>query len=72
MVPEAVPALVVWAGTQGLDDNDAPILAAAAAAKVDALVTGDRRHFGPLFGQTLRGVRILSLADAIELVLRGN
>ena len=33
------------------------------------LATGDLRDFGRLFGKSLRGVRILSLAKAIEAVL---
>jgi predicted nucleic acid-binding protein len=44
----------------GLPAKDQPVLAAAIAARADRLVTGDRAHFGPLFGQTIQGVRILS------------
>ena len=69
-VPEAPAELVQWAAARGLPANDAPILAAAAHARAELLVTGDIRDFGPLFGRTLRGVRIASLADAIEIVLK--
>lgn len=61
--------LIRWAVTQGLPAKDAPILAAAVQARADLLVTGDRRHFGPLFGRTLKGVRVLSLADGLAAVL---
>jgi predicted nucleic acid-binding protein len=67
---EAPPEeLLVWAEAQGLPAKDAPILAAAVQAGADLLVTGDRRHFGPLFGRSLQGVRILSLADGLAAVL---
>ena len=61
--------LVAWAADQGLPAKDAPILAAAVAARADLLVTGDRRHFAPLFDRTVRGVRIVRPADAVVLVL---
>jgi uncharacterized protein len=66
-----VPAegLLLWAEAQGLPAKDAPILAAAVSARADLLVTGDRRHFGPLFGRVLRGVRVLSLAEGLAAVL---
>jgi uncharacterized protein len=44
----------------GLPGKDQPVLAAAIAARADRLATGDRTHFGPLFGRTIQGVRILS------------
>lgn len=68
-VPEASPAGVAWARRQGLPDEDVPILAAAAHATADVLVTGDRTHFGHLFGRTVGGVRILRLADTLHLLL---
>jgi len=49
--------------------KDAPILAAAAAARVDLLVTGVRTHFGHLFGQRLRDVTIVLPAEALARVL---
>jgi predicted nucleic acid-binding protein len=69
-VPEAGPGLVSWAAGHGLPENDAPILAAAAAAEVDLLVTGDRRHFGHLFGETIGRVRVVPLRDALRLASR--
>lgn len=69
VVPEAPPATVRWAREQGLPAEDAPVLAAAVAAGADALVTGDVRHFSPLFGRTMRGVRVMRLADALKSLL---
>jgi predicted nucleic acid-binding protein len=46
IVPESAEHLA-WA-RQLIDEKDAPILAAARAAKVDTLLTGDVRHFGAL------------------------
>jgi predicted nucleic acid-binding protein len=68
MVKEADPRLVAWATGLGLPANDAPILAAAVAGGVDALVTGDRRHFGTLFDARHAGVLVVSPATALELV----
>ncbi len=69
LVAEAPAALVEWAHEQGLRLKDAPILAAAAYAEADVLVTGDARDFGALYGRTLRGVRVLAPARALERVL---
>lgn len=49
--------------------KDAPVLAAAIASGADVLVTGDRMHFGHLFGRRGRGVKVLSPADALGLLL---
>ncbi len=68
--PEASPSDVSWAIDQGLPLKDAPVLAAAAAARADLLVTGDRTHFGHLFGQRLRGVEVAPPADALARVLK--
>jgi len=51
-----------------LPDKDRPVLAAAIALGCEALVTGDRTHFGPGYGRTFGGVTIhspRSLADAV-------
>ena len=67
--PEAGAAGVLWARSTGLPDKDAPILAAAAAAGADLLVTGDRADFGPLYGKRFRGVEVLPPRTAIERIL---
>jgi predicted nucleic acid-binding protein len=66
---EASAALVRWALERGLPLKDAPILAAAVAARADLLVTGDRKHFGYLCGTTLRGVEVVAPAEALARVL---
>ena len=67
-VSEGGPGLVGWASGLGLPENDAPILAAAAASDAELLVTGDRRHFGYLYGQTIGRVRVVSLREALKMV----
>jgi predicted nucleic acid-binding protein len=42
-----------------LAEKDRPILAMAVAAQATHLLTGDVRHFGRYFGQTVAGVQIL-------------
>ena len=41
-----------------LPEKDVPILLAAISAGATHLITGDKTHFGPLFGQTVSGVLI--------------
>lgn len=51
-----------------LPEKDRPVLAATIHHRCDTLVTGDRTHFGALYGKTFRGVTVLSpamLADAV-------
>lgn len=65
---EAAPATLAWAVTQRLPPKDAPILAAAVESRCHLLVTGDRTHFGTLFGRRLRGTVVLLPVDAIGLL----
>jgi predicted nucleic acid-binding protein len=67
--PEGGSRLMRMAADRGLAANDAPILAAAVAAGVDLLVTGDLTHFGHLFGSEVGGVRVVSPAEALALLL---
>jgi len=67
--PEAPSSLVTWALGHGLPLKDAPILAAAVQARSDVLVTGDRTHFGPLYGRSFEGVLVLSPAEALARLL---
>jgi predicted nucleic acid-binding protein len=67
--PEAPSKDVAWALERGLPLKDAPILAAAAQARCDVLVTGDRTDFGHLYGTRLRGLEVLSPADALARLL---
>lgn len=52
-----------------LPEKDRPVLAAAIHYHCDLLVTGDRTHFGSLYGKTIRGVTILSPAMLAEVAL---
>jgi hypothetical protein len=49
-----------------LADKDRPILGAAVAAVCPHLVTGDRRHFGALYGRSIGGVLILTPAQYLR------
>jgi len=64
--PEPSSALVSAAKDCALPEKDAPILAAAIAARADVLVTGDRRHFGPLYGKSIHEVLVLTPAIALS------
>lgn len=66
---EPTPGGVATAASAGLPDKDAPILAAAMGAHADILVTGDRQHFGGLFGQVIEGVTVISPAEAVMRLL---
>ncbi|MGE3424837.1 MAG: PIN domain-containing protein [Dehalococcoidia bacterium] len=55
---EVAPS-VVFALPVTLAEKDVPILCAAIRAKCDLLVTGDRRDFGHLFEQDVRGVTVI-------------
>ena len=63
------PALERAQSVKLSDAPDIPILAAALQAGADGLVTGDRRAFGPFFGQRIRSLRILQLRDALTAIL---
>lgn len=52
-----------------LPEKDQPVLAAAIRMKCEALVTGDRTHFGLLYGKTIAGVTIHSPRSLAEVLL---
>ena len=52
-----------------LPPKNRPVLAAAIRLRCDALVTGDRTHFGPLYGKVVRGVAVHSPQSIAELLL---
>ncbi len=56
--------------TLPLPEKDRPVLAAAIRHGCAALVTGDRSHFGPLYGKTLHGVAIHSPRSLAEALLK--
>jgi uncharacterized protein len=49
-----------------LDAKDQPILLAAIHAKADYLLTGDAKHFEPLYGKRIEGVLIIRPAQYFE------
>ncbi len=53
-----------------LPRKDLPALASAIALRCDALVTGDLTHFGPMMGQTVRGVTVHTPRSLAETVWR--
>jgi predicted nucleic acid-binding protein len=61
--PLDIPELIA------LPEKDRPVLAGAIQAQADHLVSGDKRHFGPLYGTTIRGVRITAPSE-LHAVLR--
>jgi uncharacterized protein len=62
-----LPADTLLASSVGLPDKDVPILAAAISGKATHLVTGDVRHFRPLYGVTVGGVLVMKTADYLRL-----
>jgi hypothetical protein len=64
--PGALPARVAAI----VHEKDRPVVAAAARLRCDALVSGDRTHFGALYGEEVLGVAIhspRSLAEWLRL-----
>lgn len=55
---------------QWLPEKDRPVLLAAIALRSDALVTGDKTHFGAGYGQSFAGVTLHSPAQlALALLI---
>lgn len=52
-----------------LPEKDRPVLAAAVRLRCEALVTGDRTHFGALYGKKVAGVVIHSPRSLAEALL---
>lgn len=69
LVAEPSQAEIQLAATRRLPDKDLPILAVAIAARASALVTGDRRDFGQLYGTTVEGIAVLTPAGAVSIAL---
>jgi predicted nucleic acid-binding protein len=51
-----------------LDQKDRPVLASAIQHRCQALLTGDKTHFGRLYGQTIAGVSIYSPQGLAEIL----
>lgn len=65
IVPEASTATRL-PDAVSLPEKDAPILLAAVVASATHLLTGDKRHFGALFGQSIDGVLIQRPSSFLE------
>jgi len=70
-VTEPSPAWLETARNNGVPSKDAPILGAAMAHRVEVLVTGDRSHFGHLYGVRIEGVLVVPPATAVGLLVKG-
>jgi predicted nucleic acid-binding protein len=66
----SVPDIAQAKAFRDVAEKDQPVLAAAAALGCDILVTGDRSHFGPLYGRSLAGVAIHSPRSLFEHLCR--
>lgn len=55
-----------------LAEKDRPILCMAIDTRCEALVTGDKRHFGHLFGHVIEGVRVVTLVQLAVMLTRGQ
>jgi hypothetical protein len=64
---EIVPS-VVFDLPVALEEKDAPLLCAAIRSTCRYFVTGDRRDFGHLYGQTIEGVEVISLLRLAEIL----
>jgi predicted nucleic acid-binding protein len=63
------PALTARSLALVLPEKDRPVLASAIQHQCDALITGDKTHFGRLYGQTISGVCIHSPQSLAEVLL---
>lgn len=68
---EVVPLRLFDPGVK-LVEKDRPILCGAISGAADFLLTGDKKDFGPLFGKTVQGVKIVHVRMLlVELIARG-
>jgi len=65
----AQSAAAVLEASLDLHEKDRPVLAAAIRHRCAALVTGDRTHFGHLYGRTVQGTTIHSPRSLAQAVL---
>jgi len=62
------PALAASNLSLLLPEKDRPVLAAAIHHRCEVLVTGDKTHFGRLYGQSIEGVRICPPQGQAEML----
>jgi hypothetical protein len=65
VIADPQPGAALPPGVQ-LPEKDKPILLAAIDGQATHLLTGDVKHFGPYFGQTIAGVLILRPAVYLQ------
>ena len=53
-----------------LPAQDVPILAGAVGSRCNHLWTGDKRHFGELFGKAVHGVTIVSGMQLVDVLIK--
>ena len=68
-VAQVRPGAAEAEAVRSLPEKDRPVLAAAIQLGCQVLVTGDRTHFGALYGKTLGGVKIHSPRSLAEMLL---
>lgn len=68
-IEKAHPADMPASLPERLPEKDRPVLAAAIRLRCDALVTGDRKHFGSLYGKKIQGVTVHSARTLAEALL---
>ena len=68
---EIVPS-VVFDLPVAIESKDAPLLCAAIRSRCRYFVTGDTRDFGHLYGQTIKGVEVISLLRLAEILAAGG
>jgi len=68
-VSQVKPGVAEAEAVRSLPEKDRPVLAAAIQLGCQVLVTGDRTHFGALYGKTLGGVKIHSPRSLAEMLL---
>lgn len=69
LTPEKLPDL---AEVEALPEKDRPVLAGAIAVRADHLISGDKRHFGALYGKRILGVRITAPPDLLGVLRRAK
>ena len=67
-VAQVKPGVAEAEAVRSLPEKDRPVLAAAIRLGCQVLVTGDRTHFGALYGKTLGGVKIHSPRSLAEML----
>lgn len=66
---ELLRAVYVRAEKALRDPKDIPVLAAAVYAEADLLISGDRKHFGKLYGTVIGGCTVFPLAEGLQVLL---